>query len=287
MYIRRFQNTRRIKHLKQISAKVVADSVSPKGIRLITMECQFPRFILAQLNTHRVFSRSSASSRAIPIHKRLQEVEEDPYIPIHLGANQPGMQSGPQVSVQQKWAAENAWRAAAANAVYSARIMASAGIHKEVVNRLLEPFLWHKAIISATEWENFFSQRLNHDAQPEIRQLARVMRDAIDASVPLHLAEGDFHLPYIQPEELTAAPKFTCMAMSVARCARVSYLNHDGTYSVQKDMDLFKKLKNAMPPHLSPFEHVARPLTSKDVQKGNFQGWVQFRHIVEEVADIL
>lgn len=273
--------------MKQISAKVVADSVSPKGIRLITMECQFPRFILAQVNTHRDLSRNSASSRAIPIHKRLQEVEDDPYIPIYLGANQPGMQSGPQVSVQQKWAAENAWRAAAANAVYSARIMASAGIHKEVVNRLLEPFLWHKAIISATEWENFFSQRLNHDAQPEIRQLARVMRDAIDASVPLHLAEGDFHLPYIQPEELTSVPKFTCMAMSVARCARVSYLNHDGTYSVQKDMDLFKKLKNAMPPHLSPFEHVARPMGSKDVQKGNFQGWVQFRHIVEEVADIL
>ena len=113
------------------------------------------------------------------------------------------------------------------------------------------------------------------------------MRAAIDASVPLHLAEGDYHLPYIQPEELTSAPKFTCVAMSIARCARVSYLNHDGTYSVHKDMDLFKKLKNAMPPHLSPFEHVARPLTSKDVQKGNFHDWVQFRHIVEEVVDIL
>ena len=272
-------------NLNKISAKIVADSVSPLGVRLITMECTFPRFILAQMNTHRQFSRNSASSRAIPISKRIAEVETDPYIPVHFGANQPGMQAGPIVSVQQKWEAENIWRNAAANAAHSAKRMADSGIHKEVVNRLLEPFLWHKAIITATEWENFFEQRLGDGAQPEIRDLARAMRDAIDSSAPQPVYWGDYHLPYITPEELKAYSKYRCMALSVARCARVSYLNHDGTYSLEKDMALFEKLKGAMPPHLSPFEHVATP--SKEPCAGNLHLWKQFRHMLEEFGDTL
>lgn len=272
---------------KRISAKIIADSVSPVGVRLITMECQFPRFILAQVNTHRDFSRNSASSRAIPIKKRIEEVETDPYIPIYFGANQPGMQSGPQIPIQQRWTAENAWKSACANAIYSARVMAEAGAHKEIVNRVLEPFLWHKAIISSTEWENFFSQRLSHEAQPEIRELARCMRIAIDESVPTRLFYGDWHLPYIQPEEVATRSVYACMAISTARCARVSYLNHDGTMNAYRDMELFNKLKDAMPPHLSPFEHVARPTDKGEEVKGNFKGWIQFRHSLEELADYL
>ena len=267
-------------NMNTISAKIITDSVSPIGVRLITMECTFPRFILAQVNTHRQFSRNSASSRAIPISKRIAEVETDPYIPINFGANQPGMQAGPVVGVRQRWEAQNIWRNAAANAAQSAKRMAETGVHKEVVNRLLEPFLWHKAIISATEWENFFEQRLGDGAQPEIRDLARAMRDSIDLSIPQPVFWGDYHLPYITPEEIKEHTKYRCMAMSVARCARVSYLNHDGTYSVDKDMALFHKLKGATPPHLSPFEHIARP--SETGCAGNFHMWEQFRHILEE-----
>ena len=265
---------------KTIYAKIVADSISPAGVRLTTMECQFPRFILAQVNTHRAFSRNSASSRAIPIHKRIQEVQMDPYIPIFMGSNQSGMQAGPEVGVQKKWKAEVAWRNGCASAVYAAREMAEAGVHKEIVNRLLEPFLWHKAIISATEWKNFFDQRANHSAQPEIQQLAREMHYAMETSNPLPVAYGDWHLPYIGAEEMKSLPAFSCMAVSAARCARVSYLTHEGIRSAEKDIELFRKLAEAKPPHLSPFEHVATP--SKDPVPGNFRLWKQFRHTITE-----
>ena len=268
---------------KAIYARIVADSVSPAGVRLTTMECQFPRFILAQVNTHRAFSRNSASSRAIPIRNRIHEVETDPYIPIHMGANQSGMQAGPALSIQRRWDAEIAWKSGCANAIYAARKMAEAGVHKEVVNRLLEPFLWHRAIISATEWQNFFDQRANHDAQPEIQKLAREMHYAISTSNPLPVAYGDWHLPYISAEELASLPVYSCMAISVARCARVSYLTHEGVRSVDRDMELYDKLRSAKPPHLSPFEHVATP--SKDTVPGNFRLWKQFRHTISECQE--
>ena len=151
--------------MRRINAKVIADSISPSGSRLTTIECQLPRFILAQLNTHRAFSRNSASSRAIPVTKMIQSVKDDPYIPVKFGSNKSGMSPGPELGVIERWGAEHAWRSACANAIYAAEKMAELGVHKEIVNRVLEPFLWHKAIVSSTEWENFFSQRLSKDAQ--------------------------------------------------------------------------------------------------------------------------
>lgn len=258
-----------------ISAKVICDSISPMGVRLITLEVVMPRIILAEFNTHRVFSRNSASSRAIPVEKMIERVQNDPFIPLYWGKNQRGMQANEELPAQTQEQARLMWLAARHEAIQFATMLSEFGVHKQITNRLLEPFLWHTVIVTATEWSNFFAQRCHPDAQPEMRLTAEAMRDAMDASTPKPIDYGQWHLPYMSGAE-------ACMEIgrakmvSVARCARVSYLQHDGTRSVEKDIDLFEKLTQGG--HWSPFEHVARPnFHYPHAYQGNFRGWHQFR----------
>lgn len=264
------------------SAKVIADSVAPNGARLTTMQVVMHRFVLAEFNTHRKFSRNSASSRAIPIQKQIRRVLDEPAMPIEWGSNQPGMQAGEQLDDDSIRRARLSWLKSRDDAVKAVQALDQLGLHKQVANRLLEPFMWHTAIVSATEWDNFFAQRCSPLAQPEIRVVAEAMREALDASEPTLLKVNEWHTPYIQPDERN----FTVddrIALSVARCARVSYLTHEGHRDHNADFDLYDRLVTSSPPHASPLEHVATPLISTDVYpsevSGNFDGWGQWRHI--------
>jgi len=263
-----------------IYAKVIADSVSPTGSRLTTVECQFHRFILAEVNTHRAFSRNSASSRAIPTSKLIQQVRENPAYPIEYGANQPGMQAGIPFNDSQTRTANIVWRKASEDAADRAEAMLAMGVHKQIVNRVLEPFMWHKAIITSTAagWDNFFAQRMSPLAQPEIDQLAVCTAQAQLLSKPVELGYGDWHLPYVDFRNGNPLENAQLRKVSAARCARVSYLTHDGIRDVSKDLELYDKLITADPPHWSPLEHVATPshIWSTD---GNFDGWNQLRHL--------
>lgn len=266
-----------------IQAQVIADSVW-NGKRLTSLQLVLPRFILAQLNTHRAFSRSTASSRAIPTTKLIEMVETDPVVPLHWGRNQPGMQAESELTPSERLVAEVAWRTALDAAVASAEVMTETGVHKQVVNRILEPFLWAHTIVTATEWDNFFALRLDDAAQPEIQRLAQCMKQAMDDSTP---AERQFHLPYITDSELetlgaglTTRGAYRYLApISAARCARVSYLNHDQSEpDLGKDKALAEKLRAAG--HMSPFEHQAfapNAIAAHNPDQRNFQGWVQFR----------
>lgn len=255
-----------------VQAKVIADSISPSGSRLVTIEVQLHRFILAELNTHRKFSRNSASSRAIPITKQLELVKTDPAIPIEWGSKKAGMQAGPPLEGYKEAVAKEVWLQARDRAVKAVETLDYIGLHKQVANRLLEPFLWHKVIITANEWENFFSQRCSPLAQPEIRLAAELAREAYRASTPKLLRVGEYHTPYISEDEYNLDPKVRIKA-SVARSARVSYLNHDGIKNLQSDMDLFQRLASAEPPHWSPMEHVATPYSIRLSPAGNFIDW--------------
>jgi hypothetical protein len=260
------------------NAKVIADSISEWGSRLITVEATFHRFVLAEFNTHRVMSRNSASSRAIPVEKQIKRVLEDPAVPLRFGTNQPGMQSGPPLSGAELDEAREIWLCARDRAIESAQLLLDQGVHKEVTNRLLEPFMWHTAIITATEWGNFFSQRISPLAQPEICAVATAIKEAIDASVPTRIGQHEWHLPYIQPDEVGLDVELL-KKLSAARCARVSYLTHDGTRDHDKDLELFDRLVGANPPHASPLEHVATPIGDEfDSNLGNLYGWHQLRH---------
>lgn len=260
-----------------IYAKVIADSITASGDRLTTMEVQMHRFVLAEFNTHRMFSRNSASSRAIPIEKQIAKIEKHPAYPLEWGRNKSGMQAGEALNAKDAKKAAKIWKKASKKAIKNCRKLEELGVHKQLANRILEPYMWHTVIVSSTEWENFFEQRCSPLAQPEIRFAAIAMRDAYQKSVPFLLMPGEFHLPYLQPEE-DKLPIYTKIQICIARCARVSYLTHDNQRSVDKDVILFDRLVSAEPPHWSPMEHIATPMTEDLDPSGNFDGYAQVRH---------
>ncbi len=270
----------------EISAKVIADSVSYGGDRLTTFECTFPRFILAEVNTHRVLSRNSASSRAIPVEKMLDKLMNNPAEPVGWPAEQRGMQGGEQLEGFERDAARTMWydaRDAVLEVVeaYLYNFQAkSSRVHKQVINRVLEPWLPHTAIITGTDWAGFFEQRLHPDAQPEFHELAIQMKKEMDKSQPTLVPESFWHRPYVTLDEIVEFGPDVATKVSVARCARVSYLTHDGVRDIDKDIELYNRLAEHKPAHASPFEHVATPFNGVR-NKGNFTGWTQLRHILE------
>lgn len=299
-------------------AKVLADSMSPDGVRLSTIQVTLPRIVLAEFNTHRALSRNSASSRAIPVEKRITMIEEDPFVPEQFGRNQKGMQATQTLEHKEAVDARFVWLSAKEKAVGYARDLAKLGVHKQLANRLLEPFAWHTIICTATEWANFFALRCHPDAQPEIRKAAEMMREAMLLSTPKTVPYGAWHLPLINEDDieemkatvgaalfqspevalprLDAAMEKWCK-VSIARCARVSYLTHDGRRDQEEDLKLYERLVTSG--HLSPLEHVARPMEGTDLEGrvaeegaentfcGNFRGWLQHRKLVPGEDNIL
>lgn len=279
-----------------ISAKVITDSISEAGNRITTLQLTYPRFIHSEFLTHRVFSRNASSSRAIPVKKMIEMVRNEPAMPIHWGKNQPGMQASEEI--QHAGVAKDIWLRAARNAASIAEEMEQIGLHKQVANRILEPFQHIHVVVTATEWKNFFALRDHPDAQPEIHELAIQMRTAMDASVPKLIKTGEWHLPYVTNGEREAemnseAGYETLRKVSAARCCRVSYLRHDGLpASIEEDLALCERLAGSVPIHASPFEHQATPDRRVDYGMpgiwrqvklhGNFVGWIQYRKQIEQ-----
>lgn len=292
-----------------ISAKVILDSISTAGIRLVTMELKYPRFIHGEVMTHRDRARNSASSRAIPWRKwkdgidgvRLREgwrrgdvsmatmvagldprcmmamIMSDPVVPLSFDGEQRGMQSGEAVACQER--ARGIWLAARDEAVIRADELWEMGIHKSLVNRIVEPWMWMTTLMTASEWANLLRLRDHDAAEKHFRVLARAIRVALEESIPV---ERDEHAPYLMVGEAELEDR---ALISAARCARVSYLNHEGTVDLKKDRDLAQRLINPSNAlngdkndaiHASPFEHVA--IAGKPGEwSGPFHGWIQFR----------
>lgn len=343
-----------------IKATMICDSVTSAGKRLMTLQLRYPKFIHGEAKTHRLIkigdkayelleevgfmddpmlSRNASSSRAIPVSRLIQDVLDDPVIPVKFGKNQPGMQSiedfaddelinfecaetylsrpeNPEAGFR-KITCREAWMHAMHDAVDAAELFSKAGVHKQHVNRLLEPFCHINVVVTATEWSNFFAQRCHPAAQPEMRDLASAMRDAMQRSTPVKLDKNQWHLPYVGLEDLVGQQllsksivteeearylysEFPRVSMSgrvsnamckisTARCARVSYLTQDGkTPDIVDDTKLADRLIGARPMHASPAEHQGTP-DPDDVDPqlhGNFVGWIQYRKtLIGECAD--
>jgi hypothetical protein len=252
-------------------ALVLADSIAPNGTRLTTLQVTLPRIVLAEFNTHRTLSRNSASSRAIPVEKRIAAVHANPFVPEAFGANQKGMQAGDALTDQDE--TRRIWLSACYAACGRAADLAALGVHKQWANRLIEPYSWQTIIVSATEWANFYALRAHPDAQPEIRRAAEMMRDAMAASTPRLVALRGWHLPLVTDDE-RATTEADWVKVSVGRCARVSYLTHDGVRDPAADVALCDRLRTSG--HMSPMEHAATP-HHHPVMRGNFLGWIQYR----------
>lgn len=264
-------------------AEVLLDSVNPAGQRLTTFVLRFPRFVLPEFNTHRMFSRNASSSRAIPTAKLMQQLVDDPVIPVEWGRNQSGMQAREVLDAAGAAAAEAEWLKARDTALAHAEQLRATGVHKQIVNRLLEPWMWASVIVSSTTYDNFFTLRCHPDAQPEIKRLADLMRVAYQASAPELRMPGEWHLPFVGLDDRDLSIEEQ-KQVSVARCARVSYLTHVGTRDIEADKVLHQRLLDAG--HWSPFEHVA--VAASDASRfNNFSGWQAYRHQMEQARTLV
>ncbi len=271
-----------------IEVKVIADSISLRDKRLTTFVLTYPRFIHAELMTHRVFSRNASSSRAIPVAKMMAAIKDNPAMPEYWGKNQAGMQAkeelsdepvyngpGSGVDPSDRWKAKLTWESARDEALKHVGRLEQIGLHKQIANRILEPWMHITVVCSATDWDNFYHLRTHPDAQPEFRILAERMLVAHNESEPKTLRFNEWHLPFVLPEENLSFED--ARKASVARCARVSYNNHDGTQpDLAKDRELHDRLLTSG--HCSPFEHQATPAIAD--RHANFSGWIQYRNII-------
>jgi hypothetical protein len=310
-----------------ISVKIVADSVSEGKVRITTFELEYHRYIHGELMTHRLFSRNAMSSRAVPVKSMIKQVMAFPATPIHWGKNKAGMQAEEESNNflvppmgycnGESITREDGWVLAKETAVEMAMMFDGAGYHKQIVNRLLEPFQMMKVVLTATEFENFFWLRCDPDAQPEIKEMAELMYTCMEISRPTVIGVGEWHTPYVKqvPHPLGidyyaegTTPYDTAhsgenrltveqaISISASCCAQVSYRNIDNTFD--KAMQVYSRLGvGGNKIHASPFEHVATPMKNQskrlepcmwvkgithmtrdgDYWSGNFRGWIQHR----------
>jgi hypothetical protein len=295
----------------KITAKIIADSINQQGNRMTTMEIEYPRFILSELNTHRMLSKNSASSRAIPVRAMHEHINKSPAEPVFWGKNQAGMQAKEELSGTDYTDAKFIWDRARQDALHWAWALADrVGLHKQIANRVTEPWMTMKTVISGTEWKNFFWLRAHADAQPEIHELAIKMWDAYNKSTPTLLYPGEWHVPYVNSVRDVASGKFCysdglgqelsadqAKIISASCCAQVSYRKNDDSF--EKANKIFDQLINSQPCHASPVEHQATPMLdtksfvdfgtthidrADNAWSGNLKGWVQHRKLINGEA---
>lgn len=295
-----------------VQAKIIADSINERGTRVTTFELEYPRIIHSELMTHRVFSRNAASSRAIPVKTMIDLIEANPAMPSHWGKNQSGMQADEELGELEKESVKQLWLHACKDAVSHARVMADIGAHKQVINRITEPYQHMKVVLTATNYANWFYLRDHKDADPTIAELAAKMKYEYDYNEPDWLEEGAWHLPYVRTQKAngTFPQRYwdelgnqitleQALMISVSSCAQVSYRKSDG--SLEKAEVVYKRLIDSKPTHASPTEHQAMcidtsKLTScawKDLPdgithvdrnlnfwSGNIRDWIQYRQLI-------
>lgn len=284
----------------EITAKIICDSISEIGVRITTFELVYPRIIHAEVMTHRMFSRNAASSRAIPFNKMKEQLTGRP---VRFGEANPGMQDkGVDFDAPVEYyvgqdlrgrcTVQEAWDEAKVGALHWAELLFKAGYHKQVYNRLTEPFQMIKVLVTATDFANFFWLRNDTAADPTLHELARLMKEEYDSSEPKLLQPGQWHLPYItiltNGDEIIYCDAdfisdmqgwiptqiFTledAIKVSAARCAAVSFRNTD--YTLEKSLEVYERLVGDERKHASAFEHQATPMnpTKSDYDKSQFR----------------
>lgn len=283
-------NGDKLNNMNKISAKIIADSKNEFGQRLTTFVLTFPRIVLAEFNTHRMFSRNSASSRAIPFHKMVKLVTTDPFIPVKWMKDHPGMQGTEYVVDEEEILLLKAKWLAGRDMVVSKAIdlHETHEVTKQLCNRLLEPFMWHTVIVTASEWENFFALRAHEAAEIHIQELAHRMLEQYNLHAPKVLKAGEWHIPFgdqfdeerikerkgdiigfntsddinVLKEYVKTGENMYKVKIATARCARVSYLNFEGKDDYEADIQLHDRLLSSG--HMSPFEHCARAMSENE-----------------------
>jgi type II secretory pathway component PulJ len=294
----------------QIKVSVIADSISHyTGSRAITFELEYPRMVHSELMTHRMFSRNSASSRAIPVKTMLEQIRANPAEPVHWGKNQAGMQAKEELDDLIKIGVQSDWKQAMEHATFFAESASLKGAH-----RLTEPFQIIKIVLTATERNNWYWLRNHPDADPTIAVLAELMLEAENESEPVRLFENEWHAPYVDRTYIyngddSGLKYFSngkevnveeALRISASMCAQVSYRKSDDT--LEKADKIFKQLIETEPCHASPVEHQLKAIDIAPVKlytwqwpegvthvdrrgnwwSGNTRGFIQHRQLIPE-----
>ena len=292
------------------NATILADSISPNGCRLTSFEATYGRIVHSEMMTHRVFSRNSASTRAIPISIQLRNLLANPFIPERFGINQRGMQSAQFLEGLKHERAVELWLRGRDRAVTNVIEMilgteiaeevlgydsnreyvpgdvllerlpnltalfpksddevdlsetSMLNVHKQLAGRGLEAYMWHTIVLTGTEFENFFALRDHPEAQGEIAQIARLMREAYDDSTPKELEFGEWHLPYVKDGEFERP--FDGIRASAARAAAASYGRQYAEVAPEKEYDRYNDL--VYKGHMSPLEHQGTPFSKQEYE---------------------
>ena len=308
--------------MKKIEAKIVADSISPQGHRITSMLLTYPRFIHGEIMTHRMFSRNSASSRAIPFEKMVKMIEEDPFIPIAWQKDHKGMQGTEYITTEEGiYVCIRGWIEARNTAVKQAKWLNSCNVTKQLCNRILEPFMWHTTLVTATEFSGFFELRcpkiyhaadgnyyksvkdwnsVDKDIQykglsclhPEntsqaeihIQALAEAMWDAMNESTPNQLKAGEYHIPFgdkIDWQQLKLEDGTPQQGMIKIATARCARLSYN---NFDGEIDYEKDIK--LHDKLLKDRHLS-PMEhcamckNDNIWYANFRGWIQYRYLIE------
>lgn len=292
--------------------RVERHSVGPAGQELATFVIEFPRVVLAETVTHRMnsdtwtdefavcertttpdVSKNSASSRAIPHARFVEKLRADPYMPAWTGTKG-GMQGDPLPAGSQN-RADRIWLDARDSMMAHAEALTAAGVHKQDSNRLLEPWAWVTQVVTSTGpgWANFFALRCHEAAHPAFRRVARLMFLSLRRSRPDRLGPGEWHLPFVPRDEALSVnwpPKGPlagwldippAVRRSPARCAWLSYENHEKDATDAAVDRTCERLVGSRPVHASPFEHQGSPDVDGDGSlAGNLPGWIQLRKLL-------
>lgn len=292
---------------KQQSAEIICDSIGINGVRLTTFLVEEWRGIHAEHLKHRTQSLSVSSSRAIPFKTQLKSVVDEPFFPIAYQKKHKGMQGTEYLKGIELKAAETAWRVAVDHAIMDSHRLDELGVTKQLCNRVLETYSFSRCVVTATEWNNFFTLRTGESAEIHINDLAVKMKSAMRESRPTFLNPGAYHLPFITQAERLDNRVEQQIQISAARCARTSYGKNIGK-SIDDELILGASLLKDR--HLVPFEHQAKALpdlrgvdslsTARTITannrglefrlnsdgeaswwSGNFRGWVQHRKCIK------
>lgn len=287
--------------------KPILSSISVRTKLVITtMHIRVPRIIWPEILTHRVLSRNARSSRAVPERVMLEEIQRDPFVPWHWTRIQQGMQGeaghdnpvvllNPKTDLEEIHSNERAWLLARDSALGYAKAFAGAGYHKQIFNRIVEPYMWIDGLITTVTWNNLLWLRDDDAAEPHLRDIAVAIKQVLDSAKPQQLDDGDWHLPYIAAADYAAAAdRFPRMSqqnewlrkISAARCARMSYVPFNGEASYEAELQRYLRLTSDARLHASPMEHQATPdfqladgRWARPELHGNLLGFVQGRKL--------
>jgi hypothetical protein len=289
-----------------ISCKVIADSISEKGIRMTTFEWVFNRWILAEINTHRSISKNLQSSRAVPLKKAIEMVKNSPAYPTHWGKNQAGMQAKEELAGDNLGDSKTLWDSHREVTISVLETLDTLGAHKQWAARILEPHVMTKGVFSGTDWSNLMYLRDDEEAQPEFQELARCVRLCFEQSVPTLLYPDEWHVPYVKSYRNSDETVMyfdsddveidveTAKKISGSCCAQVSYRRLND--SREKALEIYDKLFSGRKPHMSPVEHQATPIFREwengvthidrngNLRSGNLNGWIQYRQTLPNNA---